>query len=61
MYPWKMFFRFMSAVVLMATGGFAAGQDLPLPFDAPTEVSAPAAAPVGDTTTTTAPSDARRR
>jgi len=58
MLPWKLFFRFFSALVLMATGGFAAGHDLPLPFaTAPTEAAAPPAAPVADpsTTTTTAP------
>ena len=58
MLPWKMFFRFFSALVLMATGGFAAGHDLPIPFaTAPTEAAAPPAAPVADpsTTTTTAP------
>jgi hypothetical protein len=59
MFPWKMLFRFFSATVLFATGGFAAGHDLPMPFDtAPPEVAAPAPVtdPV-DTTTTTAPVD----
>ena len=59
MFPWKMLFRFFSATVLLTTGGFAAGQDLPIPFDsAPIEVVAPApvADPV-DTTTTTVPVD----
>src|SRR5260370_22697786 len=58
MHAWKMFFGFFSALVLMATGGFAAGHDLPVPFaTAPTEAAAPPAAPVADpsTTTTTAP------
>jgi hypothetical protein len=57
MFPYKMLFRFLSAMVLFATGGFAAGHDLPLPFDsAPPEVAAPAPVtePV-DTTTTTLP------
>ncbi|HEV7861559.1 MAG TPA: hypothetical protein VGR20_02625 [Acidimicrobiia bacterium] len=50
MLPWKLFFRFLSALALMATGGFAAGHDLPLPFDGTsTEVAAP------PTTVTTLP------
>jgi len=54
MFPWKMLFRFFSATVLFATGGFAAGAELPVPFDTvPAPVAAPAA-PVDDTTTTTA-------
>lgn len=57
MFPWKMLFRFFSATVLFATGGFAAGHDLPVPFDAAPEAAAPA--PVSDavdtTTTTVAP------
>ncbi|HEV7535410.1 MAG TPA: hypothetical protein VGP90_07220, partial [Acidimicrobiia bacterium] len=52
MFPWKLLFRFFSAMVLFATGGFAAGHDLPLPFTSPPEVAAPAA-PVPDPTTTT--------
>jgi hypothetical protein len=62
MFPWKMFVRSFSALVLFLTGGFAAGHELPLPmpFDTnPTEVAAPPAAPTVDetTTTTTAPVD----
>jgi len=54
MFPWKLLFRFFSAMVLMATGGYAAGHDLPMPFDfSPTQVSAPPAAPVTDPSTTT--------
>jgi hypothetical protein len=54
MFPWKLLFRFFSAMVLFATGGFAAGHDLPLPFTgSPTEVAAPPATPVADLTTTT--------
>jgi hypothetical protein len=54
MFPWKLLFRFFSAMVLFATGGFAAGHDLPLPFTgSPTEVTAPPATPVADPTTTT--------
>jgi hypothetical protein len=54
MFPWKLLFRFFSAMVLFATGGFAAGHDLPLPFTgSPTEVAAPPATPVADPTTTT--------
>jgi hypothetical protein len=53
MFPWKLLFRFFSAMVLFATGGFAAGHDLPLPFVSPPEVAAPA--PADSTTTTTAP------
>jgi hypothetical protein len=48
--PWKLLFRFFSAMVLLATGGFAAGHDIPLPFTSPPPVTAPS------TTTTTAPS-----
>ena len=56
MFPWKLIFRFFSAVVLMATGGFAAGHDLPVPFDTSSTpaVAAPAPDPV-TTTTTEAP------
>jgi hypothetical protein len=63
MFPWKMFARSFSAIVLFLTGGFAAGHELPvpMPFDTnPTEVAAPPAAPTVDestTTTTTAPAD----
>jgi hypothetical protein len=54
MFPWKLLFRFFSAMVLFATGGFAAGHDLPLPFaDSPAPVAAPA--PADTTTTTTLP------
>ncbi|HEY0397312.1 MAG TPA: hypothetical protein VGF00_02915, partial [Acidimicrobiia bacterium] len=54
MFPWKLLFRFFSAMVLFATGGFAAGHDLPLPFTgSPTEVAGPPATPVPDPTTTT--------
>jgi len=52
--PWKLLFRFFSAMVLLATGGFAAGHDIPLPFSAPPPATAPA--PGSSTTTTTAPS-----
>ncbi|HEV8625365.1 MAG TPA: hypothetical protein VG034_12965 [Acidimicrobiia bacterium] len=57
MFPWKMFFRSFSALVLFLTGGFAAGPELPLPmpFETnPTEAAAPAAPTVDETTTTTA-------
>jgi hypothetical protein len=56
MFPWKMFVRSFSALVLFLTGGFAAGHELPLPmpFDSnPTEVAAPPAAPTVDESTTT--------
>ncbi|HYH48570.1 MAG TPA: hypothetical protein VEG38_03380 [Acidimicrobiia bacterium] len=55
MLPWKMLFRFFSAGVLFVTGGFAAGAELPVPFDAVrAEVTAPEpVADVLDTTTTT--------
>ncbi|HVW33132.1 MAG TPA: hypothetical protein VHL53_11375 [Acidimicrobiia bacterium] len=53
MLPWKLFARFLSALILFATGGFAAGHDLPLPFTNPPAATAPA--PVETTTTTTAP------
>jgi len=57
MLPWKLFFRFFSALVLMATGGFAAGHDLPSPFDSnPAPVTA-TAAPDSTTTTTTTVAD----
>ena len=52
MFPWKIFFRFFTATVLFATGGFAVGAELPVPFDvAPAEVTAPV--PVVDVVTTT--------
>jgi hypothetical protein len=63
MFPWKMFVRSFSALVLFLTGGFAAGHELPvpMPFDTnPTEVAAPPAAPTVDestTTTTSTPAD----
>lgn len=52
MLPWKMLFRFVSATVLFATGGLAAGAELPVPFDV-TPAAVPAPAPVADVTTTT--------
>jgi len=56
MFPWKLLFRFFSAMVLLGTGGFAAGHEVSLPFVSPPEASAPAAAPAdSSTTTTTAP------
>jgi hypothetical protein len=58
MFPWKLLFRFFSAMVLFATGGFAAGHDLPLPFaGSATEVAAPPAADPATTTTTLPPVD----
>ncbi len=53
LFPWKLLFRFFSAMVLLATGGFAAGHDIPLPFTSPPPATAPA--PGSSTTTTTAP------
>jgi len=53
MLPWKLLFRFMSALVLMATGGFAAGHDLPLPFETSSAPAAATAAPSTDGSTTT--------
>jgi len=56
MFPWKLLFRFFSAMVLLGTGGFAAGHEVSLPFVSPPEAFAPAAAPAdSSTTTTTAP------
>lgn len=59
MLPAKMFFRSLSAAVLFVTGGFAAGAELPVPFDvARSEVVAPGSvADVLNTTPTTAPAD----
>jgi hypothetical protein len=58
MFPWKMFVRFFSAVVLMATGGFAAAHDLPLPLNATsTEIVAPPAAAEPDPSTEITPVD----
>ncbi len=54
-FPWKLLFRFFSAMVLLATGGFAAGHDIPLPFTSPPPATAPAPVPESSTTTTTAP------
>src|SRR5436190_237170 len=49
MFPWKLLFRFFSAMMLMATGGFAARHDIPLPFvpsPAPVPAAPAPAAPV---------------
>ena len=53
MFPWRMFFRAFSAMVLFLTGGFAAGQELPLPpFDSnPPEVVVPPVTPPVDEST----------
>lgn len=53
LFPWKLLFRFFSALMLLATGGFAAGHDIPLPFSSPPPATAPASG--SSTTTTTAP------
>jgi len=58
MFPWKLLFRFFSATVLLATGGFAAGHEVPLPFASPPEASAPAV-PTADPSTT-APDDSNQ-
>ena len=60
MFPWKLLFRFFSAMVLVATGGFAAGHAVPLSFASPPAASAPATPTADSPATTTAPDDSNQ-